>query len=421
MARSARSPSYRRRVIVSVLMRQAVICNAVRTPVGRMGGVFRDLPAATFGALVVRAVVDRSAIADEAVDDAILGQGYPNGEVPSVGGVAALDAGLPATVPGMQMDRRCGSGLQAVLQAAMQVQTGVSYVVIVGGVKRMSQVEHYAPALRWGTRGEGVGLHDRLARARVTAGEIHQPVPGGMIETAKRLRADYGNSREEEDTLAVESHRRAVSAQDAGRFAAEIVPVPVCTRSGTEMVDADEHPGETVLYRNWLGRAGRAMSSICRRRSRRATALSSTTPARLVSLPTRIVRRLLVCGHWLAWCRGRWSASSRAGWGLGPVPATQAALGRAGLAMADMDLIEFNEALAAQVLALTRDWRFGSHDFARMNVNGSGISLGHPFGATGARMPATMLYEMDRLQARYGLETMCIGGGQGRAAVFERI
>ncbi|MCC7103850.1 MAG: acetyl-CoA C-acyltransferase, partial [Chloroflexi bacterium] len=223
-------------------MRDALICEPVRTPVGRFGGVFRDIQAGELAATVLRGLMERSKLPPEAVDDVIFGQCYPNGEAPALGRVAALDAGLPVEVGGTQVDRRCGSGLQAIVYAAMQVQTNVSDVVIAGGAESMSQVEFSSSAPRWGVRGEALRFEDRLVRARLTAGGVNYPVPGGMLETAENLRRDYGISREEQDRLALESHRRAVAAQEDGRVDAEVIPVRVQTREGSSMVARDEHP-----------------------------------------------------------------------------------------------------------------------------------------------------------------------------------
>ncbi len=223
-------------------MRDAVVCEPVRTPVGRYGGVFRDVPATELAAAVVAEVVARTGVAPEQIDDVLLGQCYPNGEAPGIGRVAALDAGLPVSVTGYQLDRRCGSGLQSIINAAMQVQTGASEIVLAGGVESMSQAEYYTTAMRWGARSEHVSMFDRLARGRVTAGGVHHPVPGGMIETAENLRREYRISREEQDELALRSHQRAVAAQQKGAFDDEIVPVTVHGRTGETVVDTDEHP-----------------------------------------------------------------------------------------------------------------------------------------------------------------------------------
>ena len=402
-------------------MREAVICEPVRTPVGGFGGALRDVPAHELAAIVIRAVLDRTGLPGDAVDDVVLGHSYPTMEAPAIGRIAALDAGLPVTVTGSQVDRRCGSGLQAVLHAAMQVQTGVSQVMLAGGAESMSNAAFYSDAMRWGARsGPGVLLHDALARGRVTAGGRNYPVPGGMIETAENLRREYRIPREEQDEFAVRSHRRAAAAQAEGRFAEEIVPVTVRGRNGDTVVDRDEHirpdtsvevltrlrpimsrddPEATVTAGNASGQNDGAAVCVV------------TTPERAAELGLRPLVRLV-----------SWAVAGvpPATMGIGPVPATARALDAAGLTLADVDLIELNEAFAAQALAVTREWKLTPDD-DRLNVNGSGISLGHPVGATGARILATLTREVHRRQARYGLETMCIGGGQGLAAVFERV
>jgi acetyl-CoA C-acetyltransferase len=402
-------------------MREAVVCAPVRTPVGRYGGAFRDVPAQALAARAIEGLLERTGVEPTAVDDVIFGQCYANGEAPAIGRVAALDAGLPVEVPGYQLDRRCGSGLTAIVTAAMQVQTGASDLVIAGGAESMSQAEFYGLTLRWGGNREAVALHDRLTRARETAGGRHHPIPGGMLETAENVRARYGIGREEQDALALESHRRAVAAQRAGRFSDEIIPVAVDGRDGERWIGTDEHPrpdtslerlaamrpvmagnidGATVTAGNASGQNDGASACIVTTRER-ATELGLGPAARLVS----------------------WAAAGVAPelMGLGPVPATARALDRVGLTLADLDLIELNEAFAAQVLGVTREWKLVAADFERLNVNGSGISLGHPVGATGGRILATLLHELERRQARLGLMTMCIGGGQGIAAVFERV
>ncbi|RSN68569.1 MULTISPECIES: acetyl-CoA C-acetyltransferase [Actinomadura] len=402
-------------------MREAVICEPLRTPIGRFGGVLKPVSPAELAATVIRALVARTGLPGDAVDEVILGQCNPNADAPAIGRVAALDAGLPVEVGGTQLDRRCGSGLQAVLDAAMQVQTGVSDVVIAGGTESMSNAPFYTTKARWGVRGPSIDLHDALAQGRVTAGGVRHPVPGGMLETAENLRREYGIGREEQDELAVRSHARAVAAQRDGRFADEIVPVTIRGRKGDTVVDTDEHPrpdtsAESLAkLRPVLGKddpeatvtAGNASGQ-----NDAAAACVVTTPERAAELGLRPLVRLV------SW--GRAGVPPRT-MGIGPVPATAKALAAAGLTLADIDLIELNEAFAAQVLAVAREWGLKDGDWDRVNVNGSGISLGHPVGATGARILATLAREMDRREARYGLETMCIGGGQGLAAVFERV
>jgi acetyl-CoA C-acetyltransferase len=193
--------------------REAVICEPVRTPIGRYGGMFKSLSAVDLGVAALKGLLQRTGLAPDAVQDVILGHCYPSSEAPAVGRVVALDAGLPVTVPGMQVDRRCGSGLQAVIQACLQVANGDNDLVIAGGCESMSNVPFYSTDMRWGGARSGVRVHDGLARGRITAGGRHYPVPGGMLETAENLRRQYGISRREQDELAVRSHQRAVAAQ----------------------------------------------------------------------------------------------------------------------------------------------------------------------------------------------------------------
>jgi acetyl-CoA C-acetyltransferase len=403
-------------------MRDAVICEPLRTPVGGFGGALRDVPAHELAATVIRGLLDRTGLPPDSVDDVVLGHCYPTMDAPAIGRVAALDAGLPVTVPGLQVDRRCGSGLQAALYAAMQVQSGVAELVLAGGAESMSNAPFYSTAMRWGAKGgPGVMLHDALARGRVTAGGINFPVSGGMLETAENLRREYSIPRAEQDEFAVRSHRRAAAARDEGRFADEIVPVTVKGRKGDTIVDADEHirADSTVEQlaglRPVLGRddpdatvtAGNASGQ-----NDGAAVCVVTHPAKAAELGLRPLVRLV------SWGLGGVPPATM---GIGPVPAVARALDAARLTLADIDLIELNEAFAAQVLACTREWKLVPEDFERLNVNGSGISLGHPVGATGGRILATLTREMQRRDARYGLETMCIGGGQGLAAVFERV
>ena len=403
-------------------MPDTVICAPVRTAVGRYGGVFKDMQAAALGAAVISAVVKRTGVDPELIDDVIFGQCYPNGEAPALGRVAALDAGLPVEVPGAQLDRRCGSGLQAVIWAVMQVQTGASDVVLAGGAESMSQVEFYSPSVRWGPGGEQIVFHDRLGRARVTAGGIHHPVPGGMLETAENLRREYQISRAEQDEFALRSHQRAVAAQEAGRFDEQIVPVEVTDRRGNStVVDRDEHPRPDTSLES-LGR----LRPVLRRQDPEATVTAGNASgqndgAAACLVTTRAIAEqlgLTPMARLVSWAVAGVPPRTM---GIGPVPAVAKALGRAGVELSDVDLIELNEAFAAQVLACTREWKLAPSDFDRLNVNGSGISLGHPVGATGGRILATLLHELTRREQRYGLETMCIGGGQGLAALFERV
>lgn len=402
-------------------MIDAVICEPLRTPVGRFGGMFKDIAPETLAATVITELLARTGLPADQIDDVILGQASPNGEAPAIGRVAALDAGLGVEVPGLQVDRRCGSGLQAVLQACMQVATGGSDLILAGGTESMSQAEFYATGMRWGVKGEGISLDDRLARARVTAGGRNFPVPGGMIETAENLRAEYSISRADQDALAVQSHQRAVAVQQSGRFADEIVGVTVPQRKSEPVViTTDEHP-----------RADTNVEALAKLRPIRGKAdPDATVTAGNASGQNDGAAVCIVTTAEKAEALGLRPLARLASWavagvpprtmGIGPVPATEKALGRLRLTLDDMSVIELNEAFAAQTLAVLRNWKLEPDD-DRLNPNGSGISLGHPVGATGARILATLLRELDRREGRYALETMCIGGGQGLAAVFERL
>ena len=401
--------------------REPVICEPVRTPIGRYGGMFKSLTAVDLGVAALKGLLERTGIEPGAVQDVILGHCYPSSEAPAIGRVVALDAGLPVTVPGMQVDRRCGSGLQAVIQACLQVANGDNDVVVAGGAESMSNVTFYSTDMRWGPPRDGVKLHDSLSRGRTTAGGRHYPVPGGMLETAENLRREYGIPRREQDELAVTSHQRAVAAQKDGILAEEIIPVAVRTRRGEELIETDEHPRadtsvETLSKLKPVLLADDPESTVTAGNSSGQNDAASmcivTTPQKADELGLTPLVRLV-----------SWGSAGVAPkiMGIGPVPATEVALGKAGLKLSDIDVIELNEAFAAQALAVMREWKFAAADLERTNVHGSGISLGHPVGATGGRMLATLALELNRRGARYGLETMCIGGGQGLAAVFERL
>ena len=399
-----------------------VICSPVRTPVGRMGGALASLTATDLATLTLRELIKRTGLGENDVDDVILGNGYANGEAPAIGRIAALDAGLGTGVPGVQIDRRCGSGLQAVLYAAGQVATGAASVVVAGGAESMSNVEHYALGLRTGVRQGGIALLDRLDRARETAGGTTHPIPGGMIETAENLRREYGLSRNEQDELTVRSHHRAVAAHDAGRFADELVAVTVPGRRGKPdtVVDRDEHPRADITVETLAALRPIRLKADEHSTVTAGNASGQNDGAAMCVVTTRAeadkrgLTPMLALKSWAV------TGCAPETMGIGPVGASAAALDRAGLTLDDVDLIELNEAFAAQVLAVLAEWKVDPLD-ERLNPNGSGISLGHPIGATGGRILATAAYEARRRNARIVLETMCIGGGQGLAAVFETV
>lgn len=402
-------------------MGSAVICEPIRTPIGRYNGMFKSLTAVELGVAALQGLLQRTGVPVDSIEDVILGHCYPSMEAPAIGRVVALDAGLPITVPGMQIDRRCGSGLQAVIQACLQVSSGANSLVVAGGADSMSNVVFHSTDMRWGGARGGITVHDALARGRTTAGGKDYPVPGGMLETAENLRRQYGISRLEQDELAVRSHQKAVAAQSSGVLADEIVHVTVPSRTGDTVIDTDEHPrADTTVealskLKPVLLKSDPEATVTAGNSSGQNDAASMcivTTPEKAAEFGLKPLVRLA------AWGLAGVAPNIM---GIGPVPATARALANAGLALGDIDVIELNEAFAAQALACTREWKFTDKDWERTNVRGSGISLGHPVGATGGRMLATLARELELRDARYGLETMCIGGGQGLAAVFERI
>lgn len=398
-----------------------VICNPKRTAVGRYGGAFVGVPVQELAATVVKAVIEDAGISGEVIDDIILGQASPNGAAPALGRVVGLDAELGVEVPGMQLDRRCGSGLQAIATAAAHVAAGAADLIVAGGAESMSNTEYTVDGkIRWGAKGGTMELKDRLQEGREQAGGKHHPIPGGMIETAENLREEYSIERGRQDKLAVASHARAAAAQEAGDFDAEIVPVSVPQRKGDPVVvDKDEHirPGTSeeslAKLRPVMGKSLEGATVTAGNASGQndgAAAMIVTTRAKAEELgldPYAVLRGWAVAGV------------APETMGIGPVDATKKVFDRLGLTFDDIDLIELNEAFAAQALAVLDAWGI-SEDDPRLNPVGSGISLGHPVGATGARMVVTAAHRMRRTDAERALVTMCIGGGQGLAAVIEK-
>jgi acetyl-CoA C-acetyltransferase len=397
-------------------MKRAAIVSPLRTPIGAFGGSLRDVPVEELGATVARAVVARTGLDPARIEDVVFAHSYANGEVPCTGRWIALQAGFPVAVAGMQLDRRCGSGLQAIAVAAMMVQTGAADVVMAGGVESMSNVEYYSTDMRWGKRAGSVRFHDRLERGR----ERSQPESrfgriSGMIETAENLARDYGITREQADAFALRSHQRAAAAWAAGKFAQEVVPVAVPQKKGEPLqVERDEGIRAELsleqlaklkpLMKDGIVTAGNA----CQQNDAAAACL-------VVAEDKLVELGLTPSGYLHSWAVAGCEPSHM---GIGPVPAVHKLFERNGLGFSDMALVELNEAFACQALACVKGWDWD--DPERLNVNGSGISLGHPVGATGVRIMTSLLHELGRRNARYGLETMCIGGGQGIAAVFER-
>jgi len=397
-------------------MKRAAIVSPIRTGVGKYLGALSDLTAGELGAVVLKALVERTKIDPGKIDDVIFAQGYGSGEAPCIARWSALAAGLPIEVPGYQLDRRCGSGLQAVVDAAMMVQTGVADVVVAGGVESMSNVEYYTNDMRKGARMGSVTLHDRLARGRVMSQPIERfGVISGMIETADNLARDYQISREASDEYAAESHKRAAAAWAAGKFDDEVVPVSVPQKKGDPIVFKSDEGVRADATAESLGKLrpiekdGVVTAGNASQQNDAAAACLVVSEDKLEELG------LEPMGWFVSWAAAGCEPSRM---GIGPVPAVKRLFDRTGLSWDDIDLVELNEAFAPQVLAVLKGW--GWDDRERLNVNGSGISLGHPIGATGGRILANLLRELQRRDGKYGLETMCIGGGQGIAAIFER-
>ncbi|GAB3593614.1 Acetyl-CoA acetyltransferase [Corynebacterium faecale] len=400
-------------------MREVVICDSVRTPIGGFGGSLRNVTALELGTTVARALVERNGLDPATIDEVILGQGYGTTDAPCIGRAVAQDADFPDSVTGLHVDRRCGSGLQAIIDAAMQIQTGMADVVLAGGVESMSSAPFYSTSARWGANKNGLDFKDSLVHGRIHAGGVSKPIAGGMIETAENLRREFNISREDQDALALSSHQRATAAMKAGKFDDEIVPVTIKQRKHTVVFDTDEHVRPSATLES-LGK----LNPMRLREDEQATVTAGNSSGQndaaalvIVTTPERAAELGLTPKVSLV----SWALAGLEGhrMGLGPVDSTAKALKRAGLELKDIDLIELNEAFAAQVLACTRSMGLTDADHQRINVNGSGISLGHPVGATGARILANLSREMQRRDAQYGLETLCIGGGQGIAAVFK--
>jgi len=403
---------------------RAAICAPIRTAVGKFGGSLADLNAGQLGAVILKALMERTKIDPARVDDVVFSQGYGNAEAPAIGHWSWLAAGLPLEVPGYQLDRRCGSGLQAVINAAMMVQTGQSDVVVAGGVESMSNVEYYTTEGRRGTRAGGLMLHDRLTRGRLMSQPIERfGVITGMIETAENLARDYAISREACDAYAVRSHQRAAAAWANGLFDDELVPVAIPQKKGDPKIFAHDEGYRADATLESLG-ALKALEA-------KAIPGAVVTAGNASQQNDAAAACLVVAEHKLeelglepiAWFHS-WAAAGcdPARMGIGPVPAVERLFARTGLGWNDIDLVELNEAFAPQVLAVLKGWGWSEDDSRHdvLNVNGSGISLGHPIGATGGRILANLTRELVRRNGRFGLETMCIGGGQGIAAVFER-
>ena len=393
-------------------MQDVVIVNGARTPVGRFGGAFKDIRASDLGAIAIKAALERSGVAPELVDEVIMGNVLQAAETGYTARRAALSAGIPDSVPAMTVNRACSSGLEAINLAVMSIVTGESEIVVAGGADSMSQ----SPYLMTGNRFEGPRMGDMTMTDSLVMGLSCPIYNYHMGVTAENVAERFEVSRTAQDELAVMSHARAVAAQDAGYFDAQIAPVSVAQRRGDPLVvDRDEHPrpgtdleglsklrpvfrdGGTVTAGNSAGINDAAA----------AVVVMSAERAAALGLKPRL--------RWVA--RGV-SGVDPAIMGIGPVPSTRKVLAKTGMSLDDLDQIELNEAFAAPAVYVMRELGM---DVEKTNVNGSGISLGHPVGATGAIMTVKLMEELERRDQQRGLVTMCVGGGQGVSTIFERV
>lgn len=413
------------------MLKKPVIIGAVRTPVGRYMGALKEVPAYDLGALVLNEVVKRSRVDPTYVDEVILGQSYQSGEYVNIARMSLLEAGWPDSIPGITLDRRCCTGLDVICFAAMKIQSGHSEIIVAGGVESMSSAEFYLPGdIKWGIGGKkgnprghgdlslwGIPFYDRIQRARVMSQpEERYGILSSMMSWAETAAKEEGVSREDCDRWALESHRKACKAIESGRFQEEVVPVHIPNSKGGEIiVDRDENPrADTTLeqltkLKPVIGGVCTAGNSSSENDGAAACVVSSEEKAKELGVePFAYIRSFAVAG-----ADPRWTYLT--------VPkAVGKVMEKSGLDIHQMDLIEIQEAFAAQVLADLKMMNLTEKDYPKINVNGSGISLGHPIACTGTRVLVTLLHEMKRRNSHYGLESICGGGGLGIAAIFER-
>lgn len=394
------------------MAREVVVVSGVRTAIGTFGGSLKDVAPCELGALVVREALARAGVKGEEVGHVVFGH-VINTEPRDMylSRVAAVNGGVSAETPAFNVNRLCGSGLQAVVNAAQTVLLGDADIAIAGGAESMSRAPYLAPAARWGSRMGDAKMIDMML------GALHDPFHTiHMGVTAENVAREFGISREQQDQTALESHQRASRAIQAGYFKDQIVPVTIKSRKGDIQFDTDEHVRHdatiedmTKLKPVFAKENGTVTAGNASGLNDAGAALVLMERSEAEKRGLKPLARLVSYGH---------AGVDPKIMGIGPVPATRKALERAGLSVKDLDVIEANEAFAAQACAVTKELGL---DPAKVNPNGSGISLGHPIGATGALITVKALHELQRIGGRYALVTMCIGGGQGIAAVFERI
>lgn len=392
-------------------MREVVIVSAVRTPIGNFGGTLKDTPARTLGAIAVKAAIERAGIDPASVDEVVFGSVLQGGLGQNIARQVSIDAGLPIEVPSMTINKVCGSGLRVVGLAAQMIKAGDADIIVAGGTENMSMAPYVMPKARWGARMGDAKIVDMMVHDGLT--DAFSGVHMGI--TAENICEQWGLTREELDEFAASSQQKAEAALKSGAFKDEIVPVVIPQRKGDSIVfDTDEYPKPGVQA------AGLAKLSPAFKKDGMVTAANASgindAAAAVVVMSKEKADELGL----KPLCTIKSYASAGVDpqiMGIGPVPATKKALEKAGLALADMDLIEANEAFAAQSLAVGKDLGI---DPAKLNVNGGAIALGHPIGASGTRILVSLIHEMQKKDAKYGLATLCIGGGQGTALIVEK-
>lgn len=385
--------------------------SGARTAIGDFGGAFKDVSPIELGAHAAKAAIARSGVEAGDIDQAVIGNViHTEPRDMYVSRMVAAGAGLPKESPALTLNRLCGSGLQAIISAAQMIKLGDSALALAGGAENMSRAGYLMPAARWGQKMGGVNLVDMMV------GALTDPFGNGhMGVTAENVSQRYGVDRAAQDAAALESHRRAAAAMAEGRFADQIAPYELTTRKGTVMFTTDEHVRADVTEAD-LAKLRPVFKKDGTVTAGNASGLNDGAAAVILASGEAVkARGLTPMGRLVSYGLAGVDPSEM---GMGPVPAVKAALERAGLSASDMDVIESNEAFAAQACAVSRALNF---DSAKVNPNGGAIALGHPIGATGAIITVKTLYELKRTNGRYGLVTMCIGGGQGIAIVVERV